>query len=293
MLRSLLTLLALGVVVVAGCVSAESHMIQGDTLFLRGKYIEALDAYQLAHLADPLIPGIDDKIKKAQIRLNLQLGDTAVQRGQWQNAERYYAEVRTIDYENPEVDKRLAKMATRRANSHFKKGQDLLGRGNPFDAIGKFEQALTFDADHPRASEALERAHQQKEEREGEAEDEFQTGMLALSNEELEDASQHFSTALNINPHHPRAKSKLTRARSRLADALMAEGDEALSRHDWPLAVDMYRQGSRQQSEAPWTQTASRQGSMRSTCRATHRGRQLCIRSGRLAYRLRKVQSSQ
>ena len=84
----------------------------------------------------------------------------------WVAAARRYREARRLDPTNEDADERLRQMNEKRAGEHFRRGQELMGRGDPFKAIPEFEQALTFQRNHPRATEALDRARGQKIERE-------------------------------------------------------------------------------------------------------------------------------
>ena len=156
--------------------------------YSRTNYALALEHYRAARSRDPGLIGIETKIRDTEIRLYFQRGDDAVERSEWEAAERHYSEVRRLDPGNVEVDKRLAQLKEKRANAHFLQGQRYFGRGNPFDAIAEFEQALTFQPDHPRAAQALERAIVEKRDREARAENSFQQGLRALSIDKLEEA---------------------------------------------------------------------------------------------------------
>ena len=225
----------------SGCRSGSSYMVRGDTCYQSHNYSGALELYATARNRDPTLAGIDERIRNAKIRLEIQRGDEAAARKEWQAAERAYAEAKRLDPENVEIDKRFVQLAASRANEHFTKGQQLLGRGNPFDAIAEFEQALTFQADHPRAAAALEKAQSEKLAREARAESAFQDGLRELDADQHEKAIQKLSEAVSQNPHHPSAAKELVSARARYADALVAAGDAALARKRWQEAAELYR----------------------------------------------------
>jgi tetratricopeptide (TPR) repeat protein len=234
----LLTLALLGL---SGCRSAASQMAAGDVLYARAEYAEALDLFRAARDSDPTLDGVQQKIRDAEVQLQVQRGDAAAEGGRWSEAERLYAEALRLDPATPLVEQRLRQMAAQRAAEHFLKGQQLLGRGNPFDAIAEFEQALASDPSHPRAQEALQRAVEEKAEREGKAEVSFQQGLRALAEERLEEAVEHFAAALNVHPHHPTAARELDRAKAQFAEAAMAAGDAAAGRREWSEALRAYR----------------------------------------------------
>lgn len=236
-----LCLSALAFFALSGCNTGQSRMARGDSLYLRGQYQLALEHYIAAQQKDPTLVGIDSKIRETDIRLYLQRGDEAVQNGKWDIAERSYREVRRIDSTNSEVVDRLRQLSGNRANEHFRRGQKLLGRGNPFDAIAEFEQALTFQPDHPRASESLDRAFKEKHDREADAETAFQDGMRAQSIENLEEAIQYFTSAQNLNPHHPTAEKELRTVKRRYTESLVVKGDAAMARQQWQQAEEIYR----------------------------------------------------
>jgi tetratricopeptide (TPR) repeat protein len=221
----LLCVSVLAFFVLSGCNSGQSRMARGDSLLLRGQYQLALEHYISAQQKDPTLVGIDTKIREADIRLYLQRGDEAVQNSKWDTAERCYREVRRLDSTNGEVVDRLRQLSGNRANEHFRRGQKLLGRGNPFDAIAEFEQALTFQPDHPRATESLDRAFKEKRDREADAETAFQDGMRSQSIDNLEESVQYFTSAQNLNPHHPTAEKELRTAKSRYTEALVVKVD--------------------------------------------------------------------
>jgi tetratricopeptide (TPR) repeat protein len=224
-----------------GCNSAESQMLRGDAYSQASNYSLALEQYLSARTKDPSLSGIDQRIQTARLRVEIQRGDQAVERKEWDLAERAYNEARRIEPSSSEVGERLKQMATTRANEHFQRGQQLLGRGNPFDAIAEFEQALTFQPDHPRAQAGLDRAIEEKRDRESQAESAFQDGMRALTEEKHESAIQSLTASVNLNPHHPKAERELANARSRYAEALVAEGDAAVARKHWQEAGEFYR----------------------------------------------------
>jgi tetratricopeptide (TPR) repeat protein len=216
-------------------------MVRGDAYSQANQHALALEQYLAARSKDPTLGGLDQRIQTARLRIELQRGDEAMERKEWDAAERAYAEARRIEPSNSEVGERLKQMAATRANEHFQRGQQFLGRGNPFDSIAEFEQALTFQPDHPRAGAALQRAIEEKRDRESQAENAFQDGMRALGEEKHEAAIQSLTAAVNLNPHHPTAERELTSARSRYAEALVAEGDAAVARKTWQEAGELYR----------------------------------------------------
>jgi tetratricopeptide (TPR) repeat protein len=226
-------------------------MIRGDACYRSENYQAALELYTQARTTDPALGGIDERILNAKVRLELQRGDQAVARKEWDNAERAYTEARRLEPQNPDIAERAKQMAAARANEHFGKGQQLLGRGNPFDAIAEFEQALTFQANHPRAAKALERALGEKHDRETQAESAYQEGTRALGADKFEAAIQSFTAASNLNPHHPSAERELGQARARYAEALVADGDAALARKQWPEAAELYRKALSQRPGMP------------------------------------------
>ncbi len=234
-----------------GCLSAESRMTRGDLLFERGKYDLALEEYRSAQRKDPALIGIEQKIVKAEAHMYLRRGDQAVERSQWEVAQRCYDQVRDLDPTNAELPDHVRRLQEKRSNEHFRSGQQFLGRGNPFDAISEFEQALTFFPDHPRAQESLERAIDEKREREGQAEAEFQEGLQDRSDQNLEEAVRHFTTALNLNPHHPSAVRELEDAKIACAEAFMMDGDTALAREQWVKALTSYRKAQNYNPRLP------------------------------------------
>ncbi len=237
----LVSLAALMVFALGGCNSAESRMIEGDRYFARGKYADALEHYKSAQRIDPALLGIDQKARSAEVKIYLQRGDDAVAQKEWETAERRYSEARRLDPASNEVDERLRQMNETRAGEHFRRGQELMGHGDPFSALPEFEQALTFQKDHPRAAEALDGARSQKLDREAKAETAFQAGLRARGTENLEDAIMYFTTALNVYPHHPTAARELEDVKVQFAEALMLEGDTEMSRNRWREAVELYR----------------------------------------------------
>lgn len=237
----LAALTALVVFVLGGCSSAESRLIRGDGYFARGKYVDAFELYRSAQRSDPALLGIDQKVRAAEVQIYLQRGDEAVAQNEWEIAERRYREARRLDPANDDADERLRQMNDKRAGEHFRLGQEFMGRGDPFKAIPEFEQVLTFQKNHPRATEALDRARGQKMERQAKAETAFRAALRARATENLEDAIMYFTTVINVFPHHPSASSELADVKMQFAEALMLEADTEMSRKRWRKAVELYR----------------------------------------------------
>ncbi len=227
--------------VLTGCKTAESHMIQGDSHFLRGDFELAIDEYHAATGKDPNLLGVEQKINKARFKLELKRGDLASQSKNWQQAERHYKEAGTIKPNDPSVSQRLQQLLDRRANLHFQEGQKLLGQGNPFHAIAEFEETLAILPTHQRARQAIEAAKNEKKNREETAEEEFQKGLEALERDEYQLAVRLFASANNKNPYHPNAKRELTNARRQLGAQIATQADALFTAQDWKQATQLYR----------------------------------------------------
>ncbi|MCZ6794220.1 MAG: tetratricopeptide repeat protein, partial [Planctomycetota bacterium] len=240
MFRRVVSLVVLTFLAVAGCRSAASFLEAGNACYVRGDYEASIGHYRSARQKDPALPGIDDKIRLAEVRLTIQRGDTAVQRLQWDDAERAYREAGRLDPGNPEVSERLGRMTASRANHHFQRGQHLLTQGDPFQAIQEFEQTLAVQPNHPRAAEALRRAQAEGQDQKRRAETEFQEGRRAHGAGRFEEAIAHFQRALDMNPYHSAAQRELNRVRRQVAESLVRQGDEFARDGEWSRALDAY-----------------------------------------------------
>ncbi len=241
MRRTILLSIAAGLLALAGCVSAAARMERGDILATNGAYGAALREYRAAQAKDPTLPGIDEKIRITAVRLNLSLADEAIERGQWDVAERCYREVRRLDPYNPEIERGLERLRRGRAESHYQRGQALLARGNPFDAIAEFERALTLDPDHSRARDALARTRGAAQSRRDGADAEFAAGERARDAKRYEAALRHFERALELDPHHSGARAAIAGARNEFAEELVREGDALAERGNWAQCLEVYR----------------------------------------------------
>src|SRR3989442_1688903 len=148
MRRIFLSAGCLALLSLSACQSASSLLDAGNACYIRGDFVGSLDHYSAARRKDPTLPEIDQKIRLAELRLLIQRGDLAVQRSNWQEAERAYQEARRLDPGSEEVAERFQRMAAARANQRFLKGQELLLAGNALEAAAEFEQALVFQPDH-------------------------------------------------------------------------------------------------------------------------------------------------
>ena len=250
-MKRLLPLLTLLLVLLPACLSPEARLQQGDVYYQRGLYAYALRQYQMARADDPDLPGIDQKIHDTQILVCFAQGDRFVQERRWDAARRSYEDVRRLDPGNTEIDQRIAQMQVTRANHHFARGQQLLGQGNPFDALGEFEQALVYQPGHPRAQRALELARQKKMEQERRSETCYQNGVLALRMKRYEDAVRQFTRALELNPHHPGAGLELRNVEATLVDAWIADGDAEMAARRYGQALDFYRKAYQRSRDVP------------------------------------------
>ena len=232
--------LALTVALLCSCTTAESRLARGDALYARGDYALALEEYHAARAQDPMLLGVEEKIRETHIRFHLMQGDAALARRSWQDAEQCYREAGRFDPGNQEIAARLLEVRTQRANQHFLRGQELLARANPFDAVLEFEHALTFQSDHPRAADALERALNDKNERENKSSLAFDQGRAHRQSGDLEAAVESFRTALELNPHHPEAPRHLTEGKTELAAEFMRQGDAWLGEQQWDRARDAF-----------------------------------------------------
>jgi len=234
-----------------GCLSPEARLQQGDDYYQRGQYANALRAYQTARRDNPDLPGIDEKIHNAQVRVYFAQGDRLVARHRWDEARRSYEEVRRLEPGNTEVDERLAHLKVARADYHFARGQQLLNQGNPFDALGEFEQALVYQPEHMRAKRALALARQKKLERERRAETCYQNGVRARATRRYEDAARDFAQALQLNPHHPSAALDLRNVEATLVDAWISDGDAEMASRHFEQALGFYRKAYERNPNVP------------------------------------------
>ena len=235
----------------AGCMSPEQRLARGDELYLQGRYSEALRHYQIARRKAPTLVGIDEKIHTTQIRVYIDRGDKCVQLRQWDAAQRAYEEVRRLDPDNGEIDERLDRLKVGRANHHFRRGQELMGRGNPFDAIAEFEQALALKPDHPRAATSLDQARRIKKDRETRAETAYQAGLRARDAARYEVAIRHFAQALKFNPHHVSAGLELRQAETSLVDGLIRDGDSSMATRRFHDALTAYQKAFERAPDRP------------------------------------------
>ncbi len=231
--------------VLPGCGSAQARFEKGNTLYVQGNYEQALQCYREARQADPTLAGIDEKIRQTEFRVYLTRGDRAAERREWQAAERAYTEARRLEPGSPEVEACFKRLTEKRANHHFQRGQELLTAGNPFDAIGEFEQALLYQPDHPRAQEALGRARRERQDREERAEAALQDGRRAWSVGRCDEALRLFSRAMDLDPHNATAARELRDAKARYGERLAREGDAFMDRREWAKAIATYRRAQR------------------------------------------------
>jgi tetratricopeptide (TPR) repeat protein len=243
--------LALTALLLCSCISAEARLASGDSFYARGDYALAMAEYHAARAKDPTLDGVDERIRHAHLRLHLQRGDEAMAQRAWADAERCYREADRAEPGNQEIAGRLEELRGRRADEHFLRGQELLTRANPFDAVLEFEHALTFRNDHPRAREALARAMEEKREREAKAELAFEQGELAFRSGDPESAVRGFRKTLELNPHHPEAGRQLTEARERAAVALLVRGEALLSEREWDRALQAFEEARTYDSRLP------------------------------------------
>ena len=249
--RPFLSLVALVFLSLCGCRSAATMYEMGNTFYLQGNYEASLHHYREARRKDPTMMGIDEKIRITEIRLYLQRGELAVQRRQWIAAERAYGEIRRLDPTYPELAEHLRRMSLARADEHYRRGQQLALQGNPYDAIGEFEQALIHQPDHARAREALDRARGDRQDRERRAETAFDEGQRAWNAGRRQEALDHFTRALELNPHHLGAKRQLRDTRTRMGESLVREGDGFMERREWKEALESFRNAREHDPQLP------------------------------------------
>ena len=251
MTKRLLPLLSLLLFLLPACMSPEARLQQGDVYFQRGQYAYALRSYQSARADNPDLPDIDRKIHNAQVRVYFAQGDRFVRAARWDAARRSYEEVRRLEPDNTEVDERLAQLQVARAEHHFARGQQLMKRGNPFDAIGEFEQVLVYQPTHPRARRALELARQRKDQQERRAETYYRDGVDALRRRLYEDAMRNFAQAVKLNPYHPSAALELRQVEATLVAKWIADGDAELTARRYDQALALYRKAFERSPKTP------------------------------------------
>ncbi|MBN1443083.1 MAG: hypothetical protein JXA90_10250 [Planctomycetes bacterium] len=242
MIRPLVILSLLPAALLYGCVSAEERLEKGNAYYSEENYEMALNCYFEARSADPNLPGIDERIRTAELRASIQRGDRAVERQDWETAERAYGDARRQDPASQEVAECLRRLAAARADASFQRGQQLMAEGNPFDAVGEFEQVLVLLPEHSGAARALDRARREKVERETWAEVLFQDGKRARSAGRHEEAIQYFTRALERNPHHEAGRQGLLEVEAEFARALEAKGENHMERQEWSQASDAFRE---------------------------------------------------
>ena len=236
------TLLVFLLSLTLGCASAGSQFEKGDLAYLNGNYEAALTYYRSAQRKDPLLVGLDEKIRVTEIRMYLQRGDLAVERFEWTGARQAYEEVRYRDPQNSELPGRLQALEHARADHHYRRGLALLEEGNPFEAIGELEEALRFVSDHSRARATLERARAEKRERETLARNAYEDGRRAWRDGKSNDALELLARAVELDPNHAEARNELAEVRHEIAASYVREGDESMDLKSWQAAIAFFGQ---------------------------------------------------
>lgn len=249
----------LALITIVGCASATERVSRGDGHFAAGRYSQALEQYESARQKDPALTGVDEKIREAQILVHLDAGDRALEAQRWSDAEAAYRRVGLLSSNHPDLPLRLEKLAAARAQYHFLRGQRFLADGNPFEAVLELEQAIAFQADHPRAATALKQAQTEKKDRRYQAKEAFALGEQARDAGDFDTAIDHFATTLELNPHHQHAERLLRDAHEQRSAAHIEAGDALMEAQEYQKARTQYQLALRGRDHLPEAEQRIRQ----------------------------------